>query len=185
MCGAHRIGSFSAASTASGELSVSLSTPVAESGDTGADLLFGGTGSDLLAGLGGDDVLKGGTGSDLLFGGAGRDILVYDSADLYVGGGSGMDILLSGSDEVSLRTLDSVKGVEVLVKGTGAESLTSFKALQDKGITVTDSGVTLGEGWQAATDADGGIIEGTFCNDDGLTVEVEVAAVILSSSQGA
>ena len=117
----------------------------------GNDQLFGGVGNDVLLGMGGDDYLDGGAGEDAIFGGAGNDIIVYDSNDYLVSGGSGIDFMVSDDKNLTLDSLLSntgsdkplVSGIEVLLKGDAALSLTSIQDLADR------YGITLG------TNADG------------------------------
>ena len=112
----------------------------------GDDRLFGGTGDDVLLGMGGDDYIDGGEGSDAIFGGSGNDIIVYDSNDYLVSGGSGIDFMVSDDKDLTLSSLldnsddgkPIVSGIEVLLKGDAALSLTSIQELADK------YGITLG-----------------------------------------
>ena len=113
----------------------------------GDDRLFGGTGDDVLLGMGGDDYIDGGEGSDAIFGGSGNDIIVYDSNDYLVSGGSGIDFMVSTDSELTMKALlggtgdgdgPIVKGIEVLLKGEDALSLTSLDQL------AKDYGITLG-----------------------------------------
>ena len=112
----------------------------------GDDRLFGGTGDDVLLGMGGDDYIDGGEGSDAIFGGRGNDIIVYDSNDYLVSGGSGIDFMVSDDTNLRLNSLldnsvggkPLVSGIEVLLKGDAALSLTSIQELADK------YGITLG-----------------------------------------
>ena len=111
----------------------------------GNDQLFGGVGNDVLLGMGGDDYLDGGAGEDAIFGGAGNDIIVYDKADYLVSGGSGIDFMVSDDKNLTLSSLldnsvddkPLVSGIEVLLKGEDALSLTSLDQLaKDYGITL-------------------------------------------------
>lgn len=113
--------------------------------DDGNDQLFGGVGDDVLLGMGGDDYLDGGAGEDAIFGGAGNDIIVYDKADYLVSGGSGIDFMVSDDKNLTLSSLldnsvddkPLVSGIEVLLKGDAALSLTSLNQLaKDYGITL-------------------------------------------------
>ena len=112
----------------------------------GDDRLFGGTGDDVLLGMGGDDYIDGGAGEDAIFGGSGNDIIVYDSNDYLVSGGSGIDFMVSDDTNLTLNSLldnsvggkPLVSGIEVLLKGDAALSLTSIQELADK------YGITLG-----------------------------------------
>lgn len=112
----------------------------------GNDQLFGGVGNDVLLGMGGDDYLDGGAGEDAIFGGAGNDIIVYDSNDYLVSGGSGIDFMVSDDKNLTLSSLldnsvddkPLVSGIEVLLKGEDALSLTSLDQL------AKDYGITLG-----------------------------------------
>ena len=115
-------------------------------GANGNDQLFGGVGNDVLLGMGDDDYLDGGAGKDAIFGGSGNDIIVYDKADYLVSGGSGIDFMVSTDSELTMKTLlggigdgngPIVKGIEVLLKGEDALSLTSLDQLaKDYGITL-------------------------------------------------
>ena len=112
----------------------------------GNDILFGGSGDDVIFGMGGDDYIDGGEGSDAIFGGSGNDIIVYDSNDYLVSGGSGIDFMASDDTNLTLSSLldnsvdgkPLVSGIEVLLKGDAALSLTSIQELADK------YGITLG-----------------------------------------
>ncbi len=117
-------------------------------GDNGDDFLFGGAGDDYLDGGAGDDYLDGGAGQDSLYGGSGNDIVVYDGNDYLIDGGSGIDFLVSNDGSLSLQELLTesgrnghggplVNGVEVLIKGEDALSLTSLDQLsKDYGIAI-------------------------------------------------
>ena len=107
--------------------------------------LFGGVGNDVLLGMGGDDYLDGGAGEDAIFGGAGNDIIVYDNNDYLVSGGSGIDFMVSDDKNLTLSSLldnsvddkPLVSGIEVLLKGEDALSLTSLDQLaKEYGITL-------------------------------------------------
>ena len=100
---------------------------------------------DVLLGMGGDDYLDGGAGEDAIFGGAGNDIIVYDKADYLVSGGSGIDFMVSDDTTLTLSSLlgnsgsdkPLVSGIEVLLKGEDALSLTSLDQLaKEYGITL-------------------------------------------------
>ena len=112
----------------------------------GNDQLFGGAGNDVLLGMGGDDYLDGGAGEDATFGGGGNDIIVYDKADYLVSGGSGIDFMVSTDSQLTMEALlggtgdgngPIVDGIEVLLKGKDALSLTSLDQLaKEYGITL-------------------------------------------------
>ena len=156
----------------------------------GNDQLFGGVGNDVLLGMGGDDYLDGGAGEDAIFGGAGNDIIVYDKADYLVSGGSGIDFMVSDDMDLKLEDLlrntssdkPFVSGIEVLLKGEDALSLTSLDQL------AKDYGITLGtnaEGketlildmskWIESTSADGTHVFTSTDND--LTLETNLTPV--------
>ncbi|MBQ4326154.1 MAG: hypothetical protein IJC28_04510, partial [Mailhella sp.] len=152
-------------------------------GNLGEDAIYGGAGNDIFRGMG--------DGADALFGEGGSDIFVYDSADALVHGGLGIDVLLSG-ENVSLDALlasGQVEDVEVLVRGTGAESLTSLGALAGKGIEVNGNSVEL-TGWtQGETRTSGDVTVTTWTQGDltiETTLEVNTAAeqIILQSNTG-
>ena len=112
----------------------------------GNDQLFGGAGDDMIFGGAGDDFIDGGEGRDTIFGGSGNDIIVYDSKDYLVSGGSGIDFMVSDDKNLTLSSLlgnsgsdkPLVSGIEVLLKGDAALSLTSLDQL------AKDYGITLG-----------------------------------------
>ena len=153
----------------------------------GNDQLFGGVGNDVLLGMGGDDYLDGGAGEDAIFGGAGNDIIVYDSNDYLVSGGSGIDFMVSGDETLTLDGLlggtgdgsPIVKGIEVLLKGEDALSLTSLDQL------AKDYGITLGtnaEGKETLTlDMDRWTYDNVndvyTSNDGDLTLETNLTPV--------
>ena len=153
----------------------------------GNDRLFGGVGNDVLLGMGGDDYLDGGAGSDAIFGGAGNDIIVYDQQDYLVSGGSGIDFMVSDDTSLTLNGLLSntgsdkplVSGIEVLLKGEDALSLTSLDQLaKDYGITLD----TNAEGKETLTlDMDKWRYDNTnnvyTSNDGNLTLETNLTPV--------
>ena len=110
----------------------------------GNDQLFGGAGDDMIFGGAGDDFIDGGEGRDTIFGGSGNDIIVYDSNDYLVSGGSGIDFMVSDDTTLTLSSLlgnsgsdkPLVSGIEVLLKGDAALSLTSLDQLAKDGITL-------------------------------------------------
>ena len=111
----------------------------------GDDRLFGGAGDDVIFGGAGDDFIDGGEGRDTIFGGSGNDIIVYDNNDYLVSGGSGIDFMVSDDKNLTLSSLldnsaddkPIVNGIEVLLKGKDALSLTSLDQLaKDYGITL-------------------------------------------------
>lgn len=153
----------------------------------GNDQLFGGVGNDVLFGMGGDDYLDGGTGEDAIFGGAGNDIIVYDNNDYLVSGGSGIDFMVSDDKNLTLSSLldnsvddkPLVSGIEVLLKGEDALSLTSLDQL------AKDYGITLGtnaEGKETLTlDMDKWTYDNVndvyTSNDGDLTLETNLTPV--------
>ncbi len=178
-------------------------------GGDGTDILYGQADDDFLYGGAGDDVLSGGAGADTLDGGAGNDIFVYDPEDLFIQGGDGIDILLSNVNlqhgspaELNLASLTSAgeggtakaDGIEMIVKGINAESLTSLDALADMGIRVNGVSGKVSfdseKGW-GMKGSEG--TEGDFCTfqqthiENGNTVidlEVEVAVSVLQNTNG-
>ena len=156
----------------------------------GDDRLFGGTGNDVLLGMGGNDYLDGGAGEDAIFGGRGNDIIVYDSNDYLVSGGSGIDFMVSGDETLTLNGLlggkgdgtPIVKGIEVLLKGEDALSLTSIQELADKyGIkldTNPDGQETLTLDMSKWTEqADGSYAFNSGAEAGGLTLETNLTPV--------
>ena len=158
-----------------------------ESGDGGLLLPEGVEG---LFGTEGDDYLRGGEGSDAIFGGAGNDIIVYDQQDYLVSGGSGIDFMVSDDTSLTLDGLLSntssdkplVSGIEVLLKGEDALSLTSINDLADRyGITlgVNEAGeetLQLDDRWTKQDDGSYDFNGGAEA-DGGLTLETSLTPV--------
>ena len=158
-----------------------------ESGDGGLLLPEGVEG---LFGTDGDDYLRGGEGSDAIFGGAGNDIIVYDQQDYLVSGGSGIDFMVSDDTSLTLDGLLSntssdkplVSGIEVLLKGEDALSLTSINDLADRyGITlgVNEAGeetLQLDDRWTKQDDGSYDFNGGAEA-DGGLTLETSLTPV--------
>ena len=154
--------------------------------DDGDDQLFGGSGNDLLFGMGGNDYLNGGAGSDALFGGSGNDIVVYDKNDVMVSGGEGIDFMVTTEQNLTMDALKHgdgtpahgpiVEGIDVLLKGTDALSLTSMAQLASKyGITVKDDNtLELSTGWKNGGSDNTYIYTG----NEGQTLTMEVASDI-------
>ena len=154
--------------------------------DNGDDQLFGGSGDDVLFGMGGDDYLVGDKGSDILFGGAGNDIVVYDKDDFMVSGGTGIDFMVSADANLTMGDLEKgdgtpeygpiVEGIDVLLKGEDALSLTSMDQLASEyGITVEGNEIHLGAGWTKDEESDNTY---TFSGNEGQTLTMEVASDI-------
>ncbi|WP_144268489.1 VWA domain-containing protein [Desulfovibrio sp. An276] len=146
----------------------------------GDDMLFGGTGDDVLIGMGGDDYLNGGAGKDAIFGGSGNDIIVYDQNDYMVSGGEGIDFMVTDKSEVTLDTLGTsgrdgnlgpiVDGIDVLIKGDDALSLTNMEQLSEEyGVTIGENNtISLDDRW---TPVDGN--DHTFAFEgNNLTIEI-------------
>ena len=143
-----------------------------------------------LFGTDGDDYLRGGEGSDAIFGGAGNDIIVYDQQDYLVSGGSGIDFMVSDDTSLTLDGLLSntssdkplVSGIEVLLKGEDALSLTSINDLADRyGITlrVNEAGeetLQLDDRWTKQDDGSYDFNGGAEA-DGGLTLETSLTPV--------
>lgn len=161
----------------------------------GDDKLFGGAGDDILIGGSGNDYLQGDGGEDTIFGGAGKDIIVYDNNDYLVSGGSGIDFMVSDDTSLTLDGLLSntssdkplVSGIEVLLKGDAALSLTSIQDLADRyGITLgtnADGQETLTldmSKWNGSISADGTHVFTSTDND--LTLETNLQHDAASSS---
>ena len=110
--------------------------------------LFSAPDGDVFSGSDGNDYMMGGDGSDAVMAGSGNDIVVYDGNDYLIDGGSGIDFLVSNDGSLSLQELLTesgrnghggplVNGVEVLIKGDDALSLTSLDQLsKDYGIAI-------------------------------------------------
>ena len=152
----------------------------------GNDQLYGKDGDDLLFGMGGNDYLNGGAGSDSLFGGSGNDIVVYDPNDFMVSGGTGIDFMVSADANLTLEDLEKgdgtpangpiVEGIDVLLKGQDALSLTNMDQLaREYGITVKDDHtIELGENWKEGESAN----TYTYTGGDGQMLTMEVAGDI-------
>ena len=166
-------------------------TPPAFSGeDAGDGGLLLPEGVEGLFGTEGDDYLRGGEGSDAIFGGAGNDIIVYDQQDYLVSGGSGIDFMVSDDTSLTLDGLLSntssdkplVSGIEVLLKGEDALSLTSINDLADRyGITlgVNEAGeetLQLDDRWTKQDDGSYDFNGGAEA-DGGLTLETSLTPV--------
>ena len=170
---------------------VTAATPPAFSGEEAGDggLLLP-EGVEGLFGTDGDDYLCGGEGSDAIFGGAGNDIIVYDQQDYLVSGGSGIDFMVSDDTSLTLDGLLSntssdkplVSGIEVLLKGEDALSLTSINDLADRyGITlgVNEAGeetLQLDDRWTKQDDGSYDFNGGAEA-DGGLTLETSLTPV--------
>ena len=170
---------------------VTAATPPAFNGEeTEADGLLLPEGVEGLFGTDGDDYLRGGEGSDAIFGGAGNDIIVYDQQDYLVSGGSGIDFMVSDDTSLTLDGLLSntssdkplVSGIEVLLKGEDALSLTSINDLADRyGITlgVNEAGeetLQLDDRWTKQDDGSYDFNGGAEA-DGGLTLETSLTPV--------
>ena len=166
-------------------------TPPAFSGeDAGDGGLLLSEGVEGLFGTDGNDYLRGGEGSDAIFGGAGNDIIVYDQQDYLVSGGSGIDFMVSDDTGLTLDGLLSntssdkplVSGIEVLLKGEDALSLTSINDLADRyGITlgVNEAGeeiLQLDDRWTKQDDGSYDFNGGAEA-DGGLTLETSLTPV--------
>ena len=166
-------------------------TPPAFGGEeAGDDGLLLPEGVEGLFGTDGDDYLRGGEGSDAIFGGAGNDIIVYDQQDYLVSGGSGIDFMVSDDTSLTLDGLLSntssdkplVSGIEVLLKGEDALSLTSINDLADRyGITlgVNEAGeetLQLDDRWTKQDDGSYDFNGGAEA-DGGLTLETSLTPV--------
>ena len=161
-----------------------------ESPQDGEDRLVGGAGDDFLFAGGGDDFLDGGSGRDSLFAGSGNDVIVYDQQDYLVSGGSGIDFMVSDDTSLTLDGLLSntssdkplVSGIEVLLKGEDALSLTSINDLADRyGITlgVNEAGeetLQLDDRWTKQDDGSYDFNGGAEA-DGGLTLETSLTPV--------
>ena len=166
-------------------------TPPAFSGeDAGDGGLLLPEGVEGLFGTDGNDYLRGGEGSDAIFGGAGNDIIVYDQQDYLVSGGSGIDFMVSDDTSLTLDELLSntssdkplVSGIEVLLKGEDALSLTSINDLADRyGITLggNEAGeetLQLDDRWTKQDDGSYDFNGGAEA-DGGLTLETSLTPV--------
>ena len=162
-----------------------------EAENDGNDQLFGGAGNDLLFGMGGDDYLNGGDGSDAIFGGSGNDIIVYDKNDYMVSGGSGINFMVTNKEDVDLDYLLTesgrngedgpiVDGIEVLIKGDNALSLTNMEQLsEDYGVTIGENTISLDDRWRPVEGNDH-----TFTFDgSSLTIEISNELTVQAAKQ--
>ncbi|MDY2667159.1 MAG: hypothetical protein SOV53_07475, partial [Desulfovibrio sp.] len=118
------------------------------------------------------------------------DIIVYDQQDYLVSGGSGIDFMVSDDTSLTLDGLLSntssdkplVSGIEVLLKGEDALSLTSINDLADRyGITlgVNEAGeetLQLDDRWTKQDDGSYDFNGGAEA-DGGLTLETSLTPV--------
>ena len=105
-------------------------------GGSGDDTIDGGAGNDYIDGGAGNDYIDGGAGADTIYGGEGNDIIVYDASDVLVDGGEGIDFMVFTDSNLTLDALlaggdgkPTVEGIEVLITGSDALSLTSMEKL--------------------------------------------------------
>jgi len=120
-------------------LTLTGSSGVAGTGNTGNNALTGNTGNNTLTGLAGNDTLSGGTGNDTMIGGTGDDTYVVDVAGDVVTelSGEGTDTVQSGitytlGANVENLTLTGSSGIHgtgnslnnVLTGNSGANTLT-------------------------------------------------------------
>ncbi len=103
-----------------------------ETGQWGADTVFGGTGNDLLLGAGGNDSLSGDDGNDTLSGGIGNDTLLGGAGNDVLEGGYGADLLTGGKGADSF----------IFALGYGADRITDFT--NDIDTLIFDSGLWEG-----------------------------------------
>ena len=168
-----------------------LISSVAGGDNNGNDQLYGGSGDDLLFGMGGDDYLVGGAGEDILFGGSGNDIIVYDKNDYMVSGGSGINFMVTNKEDVDLDYLLTesgrngedgpiVDGIEVLIKGDNALSLTNMEQLsEDYGVTIGENTISLDDRWRPVEGNDH-----TFTFDgSSLTIEISNELTVQAAKQ--
>lgn len=91
-------------------------------GDQYNNLFKGKAGADVLLGGDGNDTLNGGTGKDIMDGGAGRDLADYSDRS------GAVVVTLNGSTTVTVsvggKAEDSIKNIEDVTGGTGADKLT-------------------------------------------------------------
>lgn len=112
--------------------------PVAETGTSGEDILWGagagdsiagGDGDDQINGYGGNDTLSGDGGSDDMHGGAGDDLLAGGEGIDALSGNDGADTLLGGDGNDSLMGgmgddwLEGGAGDDLQQGGSGADTL--------------------------------------------------------------
>ena len=99
-------------------------------GEAGNDLLYGGADADKLWGGAGTDSLFGGTGDDQLYGGDGDDYLRAGGGRDQVFGGAGADVFDFRGGDGQLQVRDLQAGVDVIhIEGlAGVTDLASFLA---------------------------------------------------------
>ena len=114
--------------TASGELSLTKTWTIADSGwssDTGADTLLGGDGDDRLIGGGGNDVLDGGAGEDTaVWTGLASNFLVR-----VVGSGASRDVALVNSASGETDIIRNIEFLQIGDKRYDASELQNIAAV--------------------------------------------------------
>ena len=113
----------------------------------------------------------------------------YDKNDVMVSGGEGIDFMVTTEQNLTMDALKHgdgtpahgpiVEGIDVLLKGEDALSLTSMAQLASEyGITVMDGNtIDLGAGWTKDTSS-GSDNTYTYTGSDGQTLTMEVASDI-------
>jgi Ca2+-binding RTX toxin-like protein len=131
-------------------------------GSLQSDVIAGGAGNDTLAGSDGNDTLSAGAGNDSLDGGNGNDVFNFGinlSSSDTVSGGAGIDILNFTDSGVGTGELGHVSGVETVVLGDAAASITVADGLVAAGqtLTVTAAALTGTNAlvWDGAAETDG------------------------------
>ena len=134
---------------------------------------------------------RGGEGEDAIFGGSGNDIIVYDENDYMVSGGYGIDFMVTNDEDVDLNYLLTqsgrngedgpiVDGIEVLIKGDDALSLTNIEQLsEDYGVTIGENTISLDDRWRPV-----GGNDHTFAFDgSSLTIEISNELTVQAAMQ--
>lgn len=151
--------------------------------------LFGGSGDEILFGSSGDDFLNGGTGVNTLYGGDGNDVLVYSAGNTLFDGGAGIDVLLV-KDDINLDVLlgsDTVKDVEIFIKGDTVLDLTSMDKLADLGVSVdtaTQQVTVNSEFWTESASASTPEGYTSYTHTDANNQQMELLVKALETNQG-
>jgi Ca2+-binding RTX toxin-like protein len=139
--------------------------------------IYGGSGTDVLYGGPGSDLIYGGTGVDSLFAGIGFDSLYGTAGSNVVDTLGGYDLLVAGSGTESLSGI----GADTLVAGNGADSLDNV-APSGSSLFEVNAGfgqVTIGSG----TSNGENILFGTGIEPSSFTITAEQTGSTFNENQ--